>query len=111
MVWTIAKIVISASVITFSSWLADKRPGLAGLILALPISTMLALGLQYSQFKNPERSVEYARAILLGIPLSLTFFIPFLLADRLKWSFPALYCAGVAILSVVYFATIRVRAL
>jgi hypothetical protein len=97
---------VSALVIGFTSWLATKNPKLAGLLLALPISTLLALALQ--NFQNPSdasTSVKFARSIFAGVPLSLTFFIPFLLADKLGLSFWGLYALGLGILVICFILT------
>ncbi len=97
------KIAISVSVITGSSWLAGRNPRLAGWIIALPISSMIALLFTQAEHRDSAKSVEFARSILVSVPLSLTFFIPFLLADRLRLGFGALYASGVALLTAAYF--------
>jgi hypothetical protein len=74
----ILKILVASGVIAGTSWLADKKPVLAGFLLALPISTLIALAFNYSEFQNSTQSVQFAKSILAGVPLSLTFFIPFL---------------------------------
>ncbi len=102
MAWFIAKIIMSSVVIALTSWLAGQRPGLAGFIMALPLSTVLALAFTQIEFQSPEKSVEFAKSILLGVPLSLTFFVPFLFADKLKLPFWGLYGSGLACLAVSY---------
>jgi hypothetical protein len=49
------KLFLSAGVIAFTSWLAGRRPGLAGFILALPISSLLALAFTQVQFQDSEK--------------------------------------------------------
>src|SRR4051812_16656665 len=95
MAWQIAKVFLAAGVISVTSWLAGKQPRLAGFILALPISTMLALAFNYEQFRNPQSAVLFAKAVFVAIPLSLLFFVPFLLAGWLKLGFWCLYGLGV----------------
>ena len=102
MLWTLAKLTISASVISFTSWLAGARPALAGFILALPISSLIALAFSQAQYRDTARTAEFARGILMGVPLSLTFFVPFVFADRLKWPFWALYGTGLILLGLSY---------
>ncbi|MBY0469924.1 hypothetical protein K2X30_02070 [bacterium] len=103
-VWVpIIKLAVSAVMITLASWVAGKKPSLAGFIISLPISTMLVLAMTQVEFKDTEKTVQFAKSIFIGIPLSLTFFIPFLLADRLKIGFWGLYLCGVSLLSVSYF--------
>lgn len=103
------KIAIAACVISFASWLSNKRPELAGFIIALPLSTLLALFFSYSQYQDAASSVKFAKSIFAAIPMSLLFFVPFLLADRLKLfdllgGFWGLYAAGVALIAAGYFA-------
>lgn len=98
------QLLISSSVISLSAQVAGKKPELAGWIMALPISSMIALALSHAQYQDSGRSVAFARSILGAIPLSLTFFVPFLFADRIKLSFWWLYGMGVLLLTVAFFA-------
>lgn len=98
------KLLLSASVISFSSTLAGRRPDLAGWLIALPISSMIALALTQAEFRDTARSVAFARSILVGVPLSLTFFLPFVFADRIRLSFWWLYGMGVLCLTGAFFA-------
>lgn len=100
---TIAKIAISSCVIAFASWLSGKKPELAGFIIALPLGTMLALAFSYGQYHDPAASVKFARSILAAIPLSLLFFVPFLLADKIPVGFWGLYGIGFGLLVAGYF--------
>ena len=104
MFFSVLKIAISASVISFASWLSNKRPELAGFIIALPLGTMLVLAFSYAEYHDPVASVRFAKSILAAIPMSLLFFVPFLLADRLPFGFWGIYGAGFALLVVGYFA-------
>jgi hypothetical protein len=98
----ILKIVAAACLIALTSWIAKSNPKLAGFILALPVTTMIALAFSFAEFQNPEASVEFAKSTFYAIPLSLLFFVPFLLADRLKIGFWGLYSTGVFLLGVGY---------
>ncbi len=102
MLWTISKIVLSALTISFCSWLSQKRPGLAGFLMALPLASMLALAFSYAEYQDKEASVKFARSILEAVPLSLVFFIPFLFAERLSLPFPVLYGLGLLLLVIGY---------
>lgn len=99
-----AKIFLSALVIAFASWLSGKKPALAGFIIALPVGTMLALAFSYAEYNSAEVSVKFAKSILVAVPLTLTFFIPFLLAEKLSFGFWGLYGLGAAFLIAGYFA-------
>ena len=102
MTWIITKVLIAASVISFASWLAQTKVGLAGFVMALPLSSMLALAFFNIEYRDPAKSVTFAQAILVSVPLSLTFFIPFLFAEKIKLPFWGLYGVGVLFLFISY---------
>lgn len=88
--------------IAFVSWLAGKRPALAGFILALPLATMLAILFSYLQYRDMAKINEFAVSILVAVPLSLTFFIPFLLNKWLKMGFTLTYGLAIGCLLIAY---------
>ncbi|MFP4314256.1 MAG: hypothetical protein ACLFR0_08010 [Alphaproteobacteria bacterium] len=110
MLFTAFKIGVSACVIAFASWLSGKRPDLAGFIIALPLVTLLALPFSYAEYQNAENSVAFAKSIMLAVPLSLTFFLPFLFAKYIipvipqDITFWVLYGSGLICLIGAYFA-------
>ena len=57
-----AKILVAATLISFASWLAGKRPELAGFIIALPLTTMLALAFSFAEYRDPAASVTFAKS-------------------------------------------------
>ena len=103
------KIGLSACVIAFASWLSGKRPELAGFIIALPLMTLLVLPFSYAEYQNAATSVTFAKSIMLAVPLSLSFFLPFLFADKIMAAIPqefgfwALYGLGLVCLVGSYF--------
>lgn len=100
---SISKIVISAVLISFVSWLSGKKTTLAGFLTALPLTTLLALAFSQIQWSNPEQSVEYAKSIFIAIPVSLLFFVPFLLAQKFHLGFWSCYISGIILLAIGYF--------
>ena len=104
MLFPILKITISALVIAFASWLSGKKPELAGFIIALPLGTMLVLLFSYAEYNDPAASIRFAKSILAAIPMSLLFFVPFLLADKIPFGFWGVYAAGLILLVAGYFA-------
>ena len=103
MVQLVLKVIIAAAVISFCSWLSGKKPQVAGFIVALPITTLLVLLFSHFEFHNPQNSVTFARSIFVGIPVSLLFFIPFLVAHRFQLGFWTCYLGGIALLVLGYF--------
>ena len=93
-----AKTLLSALVIAFCTWLAGRSPRLAGLIIALPLNTLLVLLFTQAEYADPARSVALARGVFAGVLVSLLFFVPFLLAETLRFGFWACYLIGIALI-------------
>ena len=91
-------VAVSALVISFASWLAGRVPTTAGFIVALPIISLLVLPLSYLQHGSPDNSVLMARSILIAVPISLLFFVPFVFYDRAGLSFWQAYALGIVFL-------------
>jgi phosphatidylserine synthase len=101
--WFILKIFVSAFVIAFASWLSGKKPHLAGFIVALPLVSVLSILFSYVQYKDMKQIDQFATSILTAVPLSLLFFVPFVLNRWLKLSFIPTYLMGFAFLFIGYF--------
>lgn len=99
----VSKTIIAAVLISFVSWLSGKKTGLAGFLTALPLTTLLALAFSHLEWGDSKQSVEYAKSVFIAIPVSLTFFIPFLLATKFNLNFWTCYVCGVLLLGVGYF--------
>lgn len=100
----ILKIAVAAILISFVSWFSKKNSALAGFITALPLTTLLALAFSHLEWKDQAQSVSYAKSVFVAIPVSLLFFVPFLLAQKFNLSFWTCYSVGVLLLGVGYFA-------
>lgn len=109
MLFTAFKIILSACVIAFASWLSGKRPDLAGFIIAMPIMTLLVLPFSHAEYQDANVSVDFAKSIMLAVPLSLIFFIPFLAAKYYlnimpqEYAFWGMYVSGIIFLTIAYF--------
>lgn len=99
----IGKILISACLISFVSWLSHKKVGLAGFLTALPLTTLLALAFSQLEWKDGAQSTAYAKSVFYAVPMSLTFFIPFLFAEKFSLSFWSCYGLGLLLLGGSYF--------
>ena len=71
------KVFFSGLIIAFASWLSVKKPVLAGFIIALPLMSLISIFFSYLEHKDLEKTVTFSKSILVGVPASLTFFIPF----------------------------------
>jgi len=98
----ILKILLSGLVIAFASWLAGKKPILAGFIVALPLMSILSIVFSYAQYRDMEKINQFALSIFAAVPLSLTFFIPFLINKWLKLNFTATFLLALSCLGAAY---------
>ncbi len=102
MIFAVFKVVLAAFIIVFTSWLSGKRPELAGFITALPLISILAIAYSYIDYQSIEISAKYAKSIIVAVPLSLLFFVPFFFADRIGPNFWVIYAMGFVLLAIGY---------
>tara|TARA_Y200000002_G_C22370681_1_gene532977 strand:- start:131 stop:466 length:336 start_codon:yes stop_codon:yes gene_type:complete len=98
----LSKVLLAALVIAFASWLSGKKPELSGFIIALPIASIIAIAFSYLEHKNTENSVIFAKSILVGVPISYLFFVPFFFAKSLNMNFWLIYGSGLILLLIGY---------
>ena len=98
----LAKILISAAVISGASWLAGRSPSLAGFLVAMPVATLLVLPFAQLEHGSTAQTLDLAKSILLALPVSLAFFVPFVLAERLGLGFWTTYALGWLALAAGY---------
>ena len=97
------KIFISALLIAFASWLVGKKPILAGFIIALPLVSILGIFFAYLEHHNMEKINQFAISIVVAVPLSMVFFVPFLLNKWLNLNFYVSFLSGLFFLTGAYF--------
>jgi hypothetical protein len=97
-------VLFSALVISAASWASGRYPIATGFIVALPLTTMLVLPLSYAEHGSSDSAVLLAKSILVGIPISLGFFLPFVAANRFGLSFVQAYALGCAMLPLGFLA-------
>jgi hypothetical protein len=95
---------LAASVVGLASWLSRRFPVTAGFIVALPLSTLMVLPLSHMQHGDAGNTLLLARSIFTAVPVTLAFFVPFLLSDRLGLSFWQAYVLACLTLCVGFFA-------
>jgi hypothetical protein len=101
--FTVIKVIITTLVISFASWLSGKKPELAGFIIALPIASILVLAFSYLEHHNAQTSITFAKSIMIGVPISWLFFLPFFLAERFDYGFWISYGVGILLLVIGFF--------
>lgn len=100
----VGKTMVAAIIISFVSWLSGKKTALAGFLTALPLTTLIALVFSHVEWGDTKQSFDYAKSIFVAIPITLLFFLPFLLAPKYNLGFWTSYFIGVALLGIGYFA-------
>jgi hypothetical protein len=98
------KLLIATTIILTTSWLSGKRPELAGFLTALPLVSILALAFSYTDHQNLALSAKYARSIIVAVPVSWLFFLPFFVAEKWHLSFWQAWGLGLVLLAAGYFA-------
>ena len=96
------KILISSLVIAGTSHLAGKKPVLAGFIIALPITSMLALSWAWFEHRDMAKINAFAVSIIAAIPPSFLFFVPFLLNRWIKLNYFWSFTIGVFLVALAY---------
>lgn len=96
------KALFSGFAIAFAAHLAGRKPAAAGFLIALPLMSMLSILFSYLQYRDMDKINTFAVSIVVGVPLSLSFFLPFVLNRWLKLSFPLTYLAALGCLAGAY---------
>ncbi len=104
----IIKILLTSLIIYFCSWLAEKMPNLAGFIVAMPITSLLTILFLHYKTNDLHNSIEFAKSILIAVPISLLFFMPFLVAEKLKLNFEICLGLGLVLLFFGYLIHKRI---
>ena len=103
MILFIAKVVGAALIIAFTSWLSGQNPKLAGFIIALPLVSLIAIAFSYYEHNDIEKTILFTKSILVALPASYLFFLPFFFAKSLNMNFLMIYGAGLGLLIVGFF--------
>ena len=97
------KVLFAGLIIAFSSWLAGQNPRMAGFIIALPMASLIAIAFVYFEHSNVEKTVLYAKSILVAVPVSYLFFLPFFFAKQFNMNFWMIYGTGILLLILGFF--------
>ncbi len=94
MLWNLFRAVIAAGIIVAVAEIADRFPRLGALLLTLPIVSILAFVMAWSQHGELPIISRLARETLILVPLGLPFFVPLAYAEKLGLGFWAAFSAG-----------------
>lgn len=97
--WNIARVLLVAVTVVATAELSKRYPRYGALLLSLPIVSILAFTLSWYQYRDLPAVSRLARETLILVPLSLPFFIPFALAERLGLDFWSSFALGILLAS------------
>ena len=103
----LVKTIISALIISLSTTLAKKNPSLGGLILALPIVSIIAFAILGYEGTDPNVLKIYAKSTLVLVPISLVFFVPFVIPFLDHYSFLTKFSCGLSALIIINLVLIK----
>ena len=103
MTFTLFKVVLATALIVFASWLSGKKPELAGFLTALPLVSIIAIAFSYMEHQDVAVASQYAKSIVLAVPVSWLFFVPFFFTEKWSLGFWVSWALGMALLAVGYF--------
>lgn len=102
------KVVVSALVIALASEIAKRDSFWGALLVAMPLTSILAISWLYAETRDNSMVSRFARDIFLLVPGSLLFFLPFLLETKTQLGFLPNLLAGLALLGVAIWVMRRV---
>ena len=104
----LVKVAISALVIALASELAKRDSFWGALLVALPLTSILAISWLYAETRDNLLVTRFARDIFLLVPGSLLFFLPFLLETKTRLGFLPNLLAGLVLLALAVWGMRRV---
>lgn len=89
-------LIIAGIVVTVAE-LSERHPRVGGLLLALPIVSILAMFTTWDRYHDVAVVSRLAKETLVLVPLGLPLFVPFALADRMGLGFWAAFASGLVL--------------
>lgn len=104
----VVKVLVSALVIAFASEIAKRDSFWGALLVALPLTSILAISWLYAETRDNLLVTRFARDIFLLVPGSLLFFLPFLLETKTRLGFLPNLIAGLVLLALAVWGMRRI---
>lgn len=103
----VAKVLVSALVIAAATEVAKRSPFWGALIIALPLTSILAMSWLYAETRDDRLLTQFARDIFVLVPVSLVFFLPFWLEKKTQLGFLANMAVGLGLLAAAVWGLKR----
>ena len=97
---TIVKGIIAGGIVVAVAEIGPKYPRIGGLLLTLPLVSVLAFVVMWSKQGDMEAVSKLAKEMLILVPLGLPFFVPMAFAERLGIGFWTSMIAGLILASI-----------
>lgn len=101
------KVAVSALVVALASELAKRDSFWGALLVALPLTSILAIGWLYAETRDNVLVTRLARDIFLLVPGSLLFFLPFLVESKTRLGFFPNLAIGLGLMAIAMWLTRR----
>src|SRR3712207_6075739 len=102
MIYLTLKVAISAVAIVAASELAKRSPLFGGIIISLPLGTLLAVIWLYLDTGDPAQVTALTRSVLFMVFPGLIFLLALPLLLRLQLAFPLALIGSIAITAATY---------
>lgn len=96
----IVKVVVAALIIGLAAEVAKRNVFWGAILIALPLTSILAMSWLYADTRDNALLTQFARDIFMIVPVSLVFFVPFLLETRTHFGFVPNMGMGLVLLAV-----------
>ena len=106
----LVKVLVSALVIALASEVAKRDSFWGALLVAMPLTSILAISWLYAETRDNALVTRFARDIFLLVPGSLLFFLPFLLEAKTRLGFFPNLIAGLVLLVLAIWGMRRILA-
>jgi hypothetical protein len=105
--WNLLRVAIVAATVVAVAELSKRYPRAGALLLAIPIVSVLAFVLSWLQYRDLPAISRMAKETLILVPLTLPFFVPLALANRLGLNFWAAMVLGLVMSSTCVLLWLR----
>jgi hypothetical protein len=107
MLWTITKALISAAILVTVAEISRRFPRWGAMLLTLPLVSMLAFALSWTQYHDLPAVSKLAKETLILVPLTLLFFVPLAFAEQWELRFWTAFVLGLAVTLLVIACWMR----
>ena len=87
-------------IIGIAAEVAKRNPFWGSILIALPLTSILAMSWLYADTRDNALLTQFARDIFVVVPVSLVFFVPFLLEAKTRLGFVSNMLLGLTLLAV-----------